>query len=551
MVGTRQTGSSGGLAASSIALVITVSLSCNSKRRMATNIGYTHHRLSELQLQEENGYKQWLQTFADLAQSRHEGVQAVASYDLTHEKLNSIPGCTPERYWALPPVCNYPGAEAGGSYDHRTSIRCSTFQSEEVVILMDSMASVLNTDASLPLSEESTSFDQSTNIQWNNMKNTVFCTFGCNVFLNFPRSTNLSNKTEFGLMLGSLWYKIETLVGVGVSRRIGTIGIVGTLPYQGRNGERSDWGLLVCRLHFDLVVMFVINYCPTAHWGEEHSRYHADPKYLTWKAWNRIYRSLKNTCFRQLSGANMFEQVDSSRYTRKDLEHRLRQNAYTGMLASETDLRKNTSSTGGVIVKRFDVTYWRSRSVVQPMPIRRRPVSGCVEGAPDELFGKSYPISEQIEHAFASKAWLYVPHSRFPVIETVAAGTNVPMRPMVPNSAFKVHSPNNFYEYSAVEQSDQSQKPATYRARNSVQKQRTADKTCPNFVIFAKHNHNGAKLFSWWGFEKNLQELSLKVHIEPSNTEMKYNRCSGNDNPSALGSNRSIKDVMCAKEHGD
>ncbi|GAA47283.1 hypothetical protein CLF_100171 [Clonorchis sinensis] len=40
---------------------------------------------------------------------------------------------------------------------------------------------------------------------------------------------------------------------------------------------------------------------------------------------------------------------------------------------------------------------------------------------------RSYSISEQSEHTFASKASLYVPHSRFPVIETVAAGTNVPM----------------------------------------------------------------------------------------------------------------------------
>ncbi|KER19740.1 hypothetical protein T265_11566 [Opisthorchis viverrini] len=36
-------------------------------------------------------------------------------------------------------------------------------------------------------------------------------------------------------------------------------------------------------------------------------------------------------------------------------------------------------------------------------------------------------ISEQTEHASASKAWLYTPLFRFPVIETVAAGTNVPM----------------------------------------------------------------------------------------------------------------------------
>ncbi|GAA57813.1 hypothetical protein CLF_113229 [Clonorchis sinensis] len=44
------------------------------------------------------------------------------------------------------------------------------------------------------------------------------------------------------------------------------------------------------------------------------------------------------------------------------------------------------------------------------------------------LMHQSYrlqPISEQTKHAFASKAWLYVPHSRFPVVETVAAGTNV------------------------------------------------------------------------------------------------------------------------------
>ncbi|GAA47261.1 hypothetical protein CLF_100145 [Clonorchis sinensis] len=40
---------------------------------------------------------------------------------------------------------------------------------------------------------------------------------------------------------------------------------------------------------------------------------------------------------------------------------------------------------------------------------------------------RSYSISEQTEHTFASKASLYVPHSRFPVIETVTAGTNVPM----------------------------------------------------------------------------------------------------------------------------
>ncbi|GAA55963.1 neurofibromin 1, partial [Clonorchis sinensis] len=40
---------------------------------------------------------------------------------------------------------------------------------------------------------------------------------------------------------------------------------------------------------------------------------------------------------------------------------------------------------------------------------------------------RSYPISEQTEHAFASKDLPYVLHSRFPVIETVAAGTNVPM----------------------------------------------------------------------------------------------------------------------------
>ncbi|GAA54220.1 KRAB domain-containing zinc finger protein [Clonorchis sinensis] len=45
---------------------------------------------------------------------------------------------------------------------------------------------------------------------------------------------------------------------------------------------------------------------------------------------------------------------------------------------------------------------------------------------------RSYSISEQTEHTFASKASLYVPHSRIPVIETVAAGTNVPMAHISP-----------------------------------------------------------------------------------------------------------------------
>ncbi|GAA57414.1 ubiquitin carboxyl-terminal hydrolase 30, partial [Clonorchis sinensis] len=40
---------------------------------------------------------------------------------------------------------------------------------------------------------------------------------------------------------------------------------------------------------------------------------------------------------------------------------------------------------------------------------------------------QGYSISEQAEHTFASKASFSVPHSRFPVIETVAGGTNVPM----------------------------------------------------------------------------------------------------------------------------
>ncbi|GAA53573.1 hypothetical protein CLF_110546 [Clonorchis sinensis] len=40
---------------------------------------------------------------------------------------------------------------------------------------------------------------------------------------------------------------------------------------------------------------------------------------------------------------------------------------------------------------------------------------------------RSYSISELTEDTFAYKVSLYVPHSRFPVIETVAAGNNVPM----------------------------------------------------------------------------------------------------------------------------
>ncbi|GAA48280.1 hypothetical protein CLF_101410, partial [Clonorchis sinensis] len=40
---------------------------------------------------------------------------------------------------------------------------------------------------------------------------------------------------------------------------------------------------------------------------------------------------------------------------------------------------------------------------------------------------RNYPISEQTEHAIAYNAWLYAPHSRFPMMETAAAGTNVPM----------------------------------------------------------------------------------------------------------------------------
>ncbi|GAA50865.1 DNA-directed RNA polymerase III subunit RPC6 [Clonorchis sinensis] len=59
-------------------------------------------------------------------------------------------------------------------------------------------------------------------------------------------------------------------------------------------------------------------------------------------------------------------------------------------------------------------------------------IVGRLEGmrwTPQSLAQSSfrYPISEQTEDAFASKACLYVPHYRFPVIETVAAGTNVPM----------------------------------------------------------------------------------------------------------------------------
>ncbi|KER25227.1 hypothetical protein T265_07268 [Opisthorchis viverrini] len=46
--------------------------------------------------------------------------------------------------------------------------------------------------------------------------------------------------------------------------------------------------------------------------------------------------------------------------------------------------------------------------------------------------GEKYLVSLRLpnlknEHAFTSKAWLYVSLSCFPVIETVAAGTNVPM----------------------------------------------------------------------------------------------------------------------------
>ncbi|GAA47272.1 pyrophosphatase ppaX [Clonorchis sinensis] len=38
---------------------------------------------------------------------------------------------------------------------------------------------------------------------------------------------------------------------------------------------------------------------------------------------------------------------------------------------------------------------------------------------------RSYPISEQTEYAFDSRAWLHTPHSRFPVIGNVASGTEV------------------------------------------------------------------------------------------------------------------------------